>query len=640
VKNRRKLSLAELKKIIRDQLRGIDINGEAVRVAAFSLYLALLHHVKPPDIWRDKRLPSLTYDSRADADDPNRFNMLLVDNSFSVPESIGHAEAAKPFASGKVDVVVGNPPWGFPKPIDDWGVKNAKVAMRWCQTRGYEVGDKELSQAFIHRAIDFLQAGGRAALLVSSGVFFKHHEHSRNFRRQWLTATKLLHVVNFAAVRHLFFSSAIAPFASVIFVKESEPDLDHYVEYWSAKNTLQAQRMNAVVLSLADRRILRQADALADDRLWKIYWWGSHHDYSLIQAVECYPSLVDHVGEDACGRGFEVGKKKTVPSDELRQFREFPTGAFLRYGPPPNRLNDIPARIRRLGACNIYEGRRVLVKRGITQRGGCNGVIEARLETRPFAFRHSIYGINFDSLPEWKAKIVLGILWSSLARYYFWMTAGSWGTWHHEIHLEDVERLPIAFPDDANLRRRIVRLVDRLREIQPAGQLSLLETTAKGDKTVPQLEINKLERELDDLVFQAYGLASFERELVNDMCQIGLDLFYRHAQSEAVKRLQLPRDFMRGRASDFGELGDDNELVRYLRVFVTLWNQQLTPDGEFVWQYVRPGNAAPMIAVVLETAETGGSGEQVTTDANRHDWASLMRKLDEVSIQHDGSRLY
>ena len=118
-------------------------------------------------------------------------------------------------------------------------------------------------------------------LLVSSGVFFKHHEHSRDFRQQWLTSTKLLHVVNFSAVRHFFFSSAVAPFASVVFVKESEPDADHYLEYWSAKNTLQAQRINAVVLSLADRRVLRQADAVADDRIWKVYWWGSHHDYAL-----------------------------------------------------------------------------------------------------------------------------------------------------------------------------------------------------------------------------------------------------------------------------------------------------------------------------------------------------------------------
>jgi len=638
-KNRRKLSLAELKKIIRDQLRGIDINGEAVRVAAFSLYLALLHHVEPPDIWRDKRLPSLTYDRRADANDSNHFNILLVGNSFSVPEPIGHGEAARRFASGQADVVVGNPPWGFPKPIDQWGVENAKLALQWCQQRGHEVGDQELSQAFIHRAIDLLQEGGRAAFLVSSGVFFKHHEHSRSFRQQWLTTTKLLHVVNFSAVRHLFFSSAIAPFASVIFVKESEPDADHCIEYWSAKNTLQAQRMNAVVLSLADRRVLRQADALADDRLWKIYWWGNHHDYALVEALECNPSLVDCVGEGAFGLGFVEGRKGASPSDWLKQFQEFPTSVFRRYGPlPTNEFDEVPARVRRRGVRSVYEGRRMLVKRGVTQSSAQNGVIEARLETEPFAFRHSIHGINLDALPEWKSKVILGILWSSVARYYFWMTAGSWGAWHHEILQDDVKRLPIALPNDANLRERIVRLVDRLRGVQPTEGLPLLETATRGTRTASQAEIDGLERELDGLVFQTYGLASFERELVNDMCQMGLDLFYRHAQGEAVKRLQLPCDSMCGRASDLSGLTDDNEIAGYMSAFVGLWNQQLTPHGEFIWQVVRPGIAAPMIAVVLETTESGGPDAEPGAETNHHEWASLMGKLDDVSVQHDGSR--
>lgn len=637
-KNRRRLSLAELKKIIRDQLRGIDINGEAVRVAAFSLYLALLHHVDPPDIWRDKRLPNLTYDPCAEATDPNRFDILLVDNSFSPLESIEQPETAKRFASGQFDVIVGNPPWGFPKPVDTLGFKNAKIALEWCRQHDYEVGDKELSQAFIHRAIDFLKEGGRAALLVSSGVFFKHHAHSRAFRQQWLTATKLLHVVNFSAVRHLFFSSAIAPFASVVFVKEGRPNANHYVEYWSAKNTLQAQQMNAVVLSLADRRVLRQQDALHEDRLWKILWWGSHHDHALIQALECCNSFEQCVGADAFGRGFEVADK-AFSSDWLSEFRELPVSAFARYGPVPSeKLRDTPTEVHRRGPRYIYEGRRLLVKRGITQSGGRNGVIEARLATEPFAFRNSIRGVNLDSLPEWKAKIILGVLWSSLTRYYFWMTAGSWGTWHHEIHEEDVKRLPVVFPADESLRQKIVQLVDRLREIRPTEGCPLLENAPKGTQVTSQTEIDTLERELDDLVFDAYGLASFERELVTDMCQIGLDLFYRHAQSKAVRRLQLACDSMRGRASDIAKLGNDHELAGYLRVFVSLWDQQLSPQGEFIWQVIRPGSSAPMVAVVLETAEIGGSHTGHDANTDHDEWASLMRKLDDVSVQHMGSR--
>ena len=45
------------------------------------------------------------------------------------------------------------------------------------------------------------------------------------------------------------------------------------------------------------------------------------------------------------------------------------------------------------------------------------------------------------------------MFWSSLARYYYFITSGSWGLWHDEIHLEHVEEMPILFPTDAGLRR-------------------------------------------------------------------------------------------------------------------------------------------------------------------------------------------
>lgn len=114
-KQNRRLGLPELRKILRDQLRGIDINGEAVRVAAFSLYLALLHYLDPPDIWRDKRLPNLTHDPEADTEDANRFDVLFVGNSFDGDESQGDATFTRTIADESIDVIVGNPPWGDPQ---------------------------------------------------------------------------------------------------------------------------------------------------------------------------------------------------------------------------------------------------------------------------------------------------------------------------------------------------------------------------------------------------------------------------------------------------------------------------------------------------------------------------------------------
>ena len=111
----------------------------------------------------------------------------------------------------------------------------------WCNSeRGRPIGDRELSQAFLHLTSALLKEGGRAGLLVSSGVLFKRHENSRKFRRVWLRSIKLERIVNFGHVRQVFFSgfqrtsSGISPFISVVLEKSENVQTDNHFQYWSA----------------------------------------------------------------------------------------------------------------------------------------------------------------------------------------------------------------------------------------------------------------------------------------------------------------------------------------------------------------------------------------------------------------------
>ncbi|MCI0471474.1 MAG: N-6 DNA methylase, partial [Candidatus Aminicenantes bacterium] len=59
------LSFNELENILKNQIGGIELNEEAVRITAFSLYLAFLHYQEPPDILQQikdgNKLPNLIY---------------------------------------------------------------------------------------------------------------------------------------------------------------------------------------------------------------------------------------------------------------------------------------------------------------------------------------------------------------------------------------------------------------------------------------------------------------------------------------------------------------------------------------------------------------------------------------------------
>lgn len=189
----RRLRPQELQKILRERVFGVDRNGEAVRVAAFSLYLALLDFMEPSDIRRHK-LSLLIHDANELIDQPNGFNLFEANAFFLLPEEraliVNRLQTKKykgrildlqivnwpllPLRSLRYDVIVGNPPWGEPMKNDPDGQR----AVQWCQSFNLPIGDNELSQCFIWRTLNLLADDGIAGLLVSSGVFFKRHPKS------------------------------------------------------------------------------------------------------------------------------------------------------------------------------------------------------------------------------------------------------------------------------------------------------------------------------------------------------------------------------------------------------------------------------------------------------------------------------
>jgi hypothetical protein len=632
--NGKRLSRPQLRKILRDQIAGIDINEEAVRVAAFSLYLAFLHYQEPREINEQRRLPNLKWSKRAESDGDQHFDILLHENAFCVVGEKTDPAVARRFGAQSADVVVGNPPWGSPKNDDQLGRSALRRTIEWSEEkRGRTIGDKEWSQAFIHLALELVRNNGVVGLLVSSGVLFKHHQKSQEFRRIWLSNARLEHVVNFAQVRHLFFrgearkTEAIAPFVATIFKKEV-PGPDNRFAYWSAKRTAFVETSQAVVLSRGDMHWLQQADCVNDERLWKIYWWGSHRDEALVRSVERFPRLIDLPDKIPGARvtaniGFVEGKTGQKRSGWLREFKELPVEWLERYTALPlSCLCKTPGYVRRRGTREAYEGHRLLVRRGIPGTGR----ITARLETRRLSFRHSIFAIRLIGFESWQEKTILGIFWSSLARYYLFLTTGSWGMWHDELNMEIAQGLPIALPGHPSVRARLVNIVDRLQGSSVASdKLVLRSLTAEQ-------EILQLERELDDVIFDLYDLNTAERDLIRDMCDVGMDFLYNGKSSSAVKPVLVP-------AKTYGVEADvldsQSGMGAYLKTFLQIWNQELDADTELSWHLLSPDIQAPLVAVLFSAQAK--IEPVVPSDANNN-WAKVLTILDKSSLQTAGSR--
>jgi type I restriction-modification system DNA methylase subunit len=633
----RRVSPPQLRRILREQIAGVDINEEAIRVAAFSLYLAYLHYQEPREINDERRLPYLKWASDEERQarlrkDPSAqfFDVLVHANAFNSVNGRSSLAVAERFGSGSADVIVGNPPWGYPKKEDTSGQRAMDEILLWCNGKaGRPIGDKELSQAFIHLTLSLLKDGGRAGLLVSSGVFFKHHPNSKLFRKIWLSTSRLRHIVNFAHVRHVFFSGAlreakgISPFVSVSFDKSSNAlTEDTKFEYWSAKRTAAVSNTQEVILNRGDMHSLSQRLCHSHDDIWKIYWWGGHRDEALLRRLEQFtplkglPSEYGNLKIEA-GRGFEVTRSGSA-SGWLREYYELPSKDLVKYGRQSLKtLRLVPAHVYRKGLQAIYSGRRLLVGRGIKS----GGHIVSRLETRKFSFRNSIHGIRFYGFERWQEATITGIFWSSLARYYYFTTSGSWGFWHDEIHLDDVENMPICFPQTVALKKRIENIVSALQEFEGAREADLFTPRTSG----PTLA--ELERELDDAVFDLYGLSLAERDLVSEMCTVGLDLFYENQESAALKPVLLPHKTA-GRLSDVQQAWKG--LPAYLKTFLGSWADSLNDDTEFMWRVLSPPSGAPLLAISFSThfKADGRSG----LDDLSAGWSATLARLDTVSV--------
>ena len=643
----RRLNDAQLRKILREQISGIDINGEAVRIAAFSLYLAFLHYQRPPDILaqikQGKKLPNLKYEIKPRTRKPEQhFDILIEANSFDVESKITHEDVLSKFTESCADIVIGNPPWGAEslKKNED-GKEALRVVLKWCKDNNLSVGDEEPSQAFIHRAINLLRKGGEAGLLVSSGVFFKQANPSKLFRKQVFDSVLLKHVVNFSHVRDVFFNDAIAPFASLVFRKEQNRSGENYFDYWGIKKTTSIDNLRVVVLNKTDLHFLKQDDLMSNELLWKIYWWGSHRDKALIDVLKLNPPLVKASDEHGAlvkisGSGFKGGGGKCK---FLSKYKEYPARLLHRYGPIPKPLKNPPQHVSRERKEELYKGLRLLVRQGPVKNSDRMGQIVARLENEPFCYRHSVFGFGLKKSQELDSKILIAIIWSSLARYYFFITAGQWGTWYDILSLDEVRKLPIRFPNKQNLQSRIVELVDELQE--------------KGANTAtPQLYDNRddiftfsktkmLEQTLDDAIFDLYELNEAERDLIRDMCQYGLDIFYNDVSSQAVRPVEAGRP-----ANNCGLIEDiptrrdwQKGFEGYIRTFLQIWNRELEPDGEFRWQLIRPGSNMPMVAMVFSTQDKkkplGPVKESETVQ-----WRKVLEKLDETERVPVSKRVY
>ena len=274
--------------------------------------------------------------------------------------------------------------------------------------------------------------------------------------------------------------------------------------------------------------------------------------------------------------------------------------------------------VYRIGNPNVYSGSRILVQRGIDEKSVDKGRIVARYETDPFCFTNSINGIKLNSPEEWKYKTILGILWSSVTRYFFFMISSNWGLWHHEIHLDDeLLQLPIVLDNSNPVTKKVISIVDKLRNYHPQKQ-DLFHSDGMPEETI-KAKRRKWETELDEAVFELYGLNKEQKDLIRDLYEVTLPFFYKPFDS--IGAMQAV------------EKNDLSWIEKYVHIFCWRWNAYLD-NGEEIRAEVHLGAHNNMVAIEFYPAD---KGDPWNLKSKNDSWGYILEQIGKTLPQPMGT---
>ncbi|GLT22124.1 type I endonuclease-methyltransferase fusion protein [Zoogloea oryzae] len=502
-KNKRHAAWIDLKAIA-NRLHGGDINASAVRVAAFSLYIALLEQSSPSDLPKlieaGKLLP------------PLYGKTLLPGADFFAVED------ARSF-----DVIIGNPPW-------NGRTGQLTTAQNWTTFKGYLMPAKDIAWGFVWKALEGIKPTGLVAfLLPAMGIL--HNTESRAARQMLLQRSRVRRIINMSDLCFQLFDGAQRPTAFVLYggKKQEQEQAPYRFEYWVPKADLNLRLKRLVTLSRADRLSLRSDLAAEDSTLFKRRLWARAPEERLLQYLRTIPTLGSFIQEFKAfkrskvefnrdehwviGQGFQPAQESRLNDPEypttiaeiVTRLPYLDANKFEEVVIPRVKANPWPTSVvRRAGFDAGFIGPHILISQGVKR---AVGRVRAAFSEQDVVFEHSLQAITVPPRQQRKAKVLTAVLNSSLAAWFYFHDTANLGTDRAKVHQGELLKLPFDDPENMpdparalKAEKGLVALID--------GQLAKVKELLTSQDDVLDA--------IDHLVFEYYGFDDSDVAIVED----------------------------------------------------------------------------------------------------------------------------
>lgn len=606
--NEKLTDFKKLQKLLTDNIFGIELHPQAIKVAAFSLYLALVDKLDPKNLWQKKkhRLPYLI-------NNPNDKSLKEQGKNLFCRDTI---EQNKEIEDVDFDLVVGNPPFGTTELLES--------VRSYCDKYGFA---KEMVLPFLHKATKFAP-NGEIALIFNTKILTNTGGTYQIFRKWLFNDCYVEKVFNFSILRNKgknfggkLFGDATGPISIVFYRKEQPKKPSETIAYYAPKTFIKSNVIDGLSIDFTDLKYLpREECKKPDTKIWKVAMWGGMNDWELIQRLD--NSKLNSVKKFAkknnikSGVGFQLlTQKKDKPkfSKTLTKLKYLDADVITRYYTSDKLLRDVKKSIktskaiefykdyykvddinkleeltvfRRLGDIEAFIKPHIVIKKGLEQNRVCASFVENQC-----SFRDGVYGFytNEENIEE--LYLLLSYFNSNLSTYFLFMTISSYGIEREQIMKNEYLSIPINLNEEQSLK------------IKKATKEVLYKLKSKNflnDNFEKRTLESFIKESIDSIINESLNLDINDFNIINDGINYSIDLFHRQEESIALySALQV-------QTIEYGKL-ISNELNNFLEsqnLFVNATVYQINPSSPLMMIKFSHEKAKKEIAISNENVES------------------------------------
>lgn len=276
------------------RVHGIDLEQDAIELAAFSLCLALCDALEPEEIRASVKL------------------FPLLDGE-TLHKSCFFEAKENGLVTVPVAVIVGNPP--FTSSLKTEGAKRSYAAYNEDHT---QLPDKQLAYLFLQSAMEMVEDDGILALIEPAGLLY--NMNTQSFRKAFFNQWQVREVLDFVSVRGIFKKGQADPKVIVIVAEPSETNSKTKTLHAVFRRNGRALAEQKFDIDYYDFHWLEKSET-QHNYSWRANLLGGHRVYEFISRIRSYPTLRDYASERNWdfGTGYTSGKQNhSQPAEHLK----------------------------------------------------------------------------------------------------------------------------------------------------------------------------------------------------------------------------------------------------------------------------------------------------------------------------------